>query len=62
MGDDSYNKQLADIQQSQAELQVKCERVLNLWAGKSGSKWEDVIAALQDPEVMLGHNYFCPQM
>ena len=45
--DASYNKRVMDIQQSQVGMQKKCENVLELWARKSGSKWEDVIDALR---------------
>lgn len=46
--DASYDKRgVMDIQQSQVGMQKKCENVLELWARKSGSKWEDVIAALR---------------
>ena len=41
------------LKQEQKHLPEKCEEVLDLWARKDGSKWENVIAALGDPEVGL---------
>lgn len=49
MGNGSlYNQRLMDIQQSQMVLREKCEKVLDLWARKSNSEWEDVIATLRE--------------
>ena len=35
------------IHQSQNDSQDKCRRVLELWARRGESRWEDVIARLQ---------------
>ena len=43
----SDHKELTTIQQSRSDLQDKCRRVLELWARRSESKWEDVIAQLR---------------
>ena len=55
MGNDPlYNDQLMKLKQSkQKDLPEKCEEVLDLWARKVDSTWENVIAALGDPEVGL---------
>lgn len=47
-GDD---KKLMEIQQSQEGLKEKCKELLNLWARRSNSKWEDVIAALREVDL-----------
>ena len=43
----SDRTELTTIQQSQSNLQDKCHRVLELWARRSESRWEDVIAQLR---------------
>ena len=43
----SDRKQLTTIQQSQSNLQDKCREVLELWARRGASRWEDVIARLR---------------
>ena len=44
----SDHTQLTNIQQSQSDLQDKCRRVLELWARRSESRWEDVIGQLRE--------------
>ena len=55
MGNESSHQQrLLDIKRNQQKgLPEKCKEVLSLWARKGDSKWENVIAALRDPEVGL---------
>ena len=43
----SDHKELTTIQKSQSDLEGKYGRVLELWARRSGSRWEDVIAQLR---------------
>ena len=43
----SDRTELTIIQQSRSDLQDKCRRVLELWARRSESRWEDVIVQLR---------------
>ena len=47
----SYPIDLMTISQSHDNYQVKCGKVLDIWARKSGSKWEDVIEQLKAIEL-----------
>ena len=44
----SDHTQLTNIQQSHCDLQDKCRRVLELWARRSESRWENVIGQLRE--------------
>ena len=45
---ESDHRELINIQLSQSDLEEKCRRVLELWARRSNSRWEDVILQLRE--------------